>query len=584
MGIPCQTVTGQCLEPPFPEPDGSPVCCPPFSDRYAFRAIDANEPGFRGYRTCYVGIPDATTGFQPPDELFWGLDCGVGCIHCSDVGLVNQIDWLDGRRWLAIIEETLPIRNRDARGILHDLRSNEYHPIVESMFYTRGTCWKNPTVDEGVIRDNGIECFGTDVCSCWGENIFSSSSDGGQCRGNTFAGNPMNGFRTDDFFYMGHRWPIVVSAQVTAQFMNSMYCRKFQDGRFIGPPTENRSRGVQIVVQRLGGIPGKSEHMLVPVFLSTSACNRNLLQHCAGPIATGTDCLTSAEHSFQRFWYAEGPEGDVTRHRFDKLRIIFNTAQLTETGEPVHDSSIAFKNAVLQFVANHNFDGIRFNELDSTSIDPPGANVGEYVKEYDAGESDGPIIEGLLPNSRFMRSKCPIAVTVRVQQVFMRCDLIINRVGQREFPIPFTWGEAHARFQVMIWLSIKATGDSVLRQSWRAEEDPLREQSITIDNNVVVPDIDTISYRNAEDRVVRPGPLVEWRGMLGGNSRPSSVAQRFNFRREDLGGSICNQIANQGYITGTEFLEVPGWPALVDTNPAEPNRLYSGSMLIGALQ
>lgn len=562
------------MEPPWPDPNPTaPVCCPPFSVMYDFRAIDANVPGLFGYRTCFVGIPDATVGLPGGDEAFWGRLCGFGCNHCDDKSLTAMVDWEGGTRWLEPIPDST-LHNRDARGMLHDLRSDEYHLVPERMSYTRGTCWKN----------SGVECFGTDVCGCWGGNISSNRYDPilGTCEDGTSIWEEMHDFQTDEFFYIGDQWPPQTHVSRRGiQGPRSAYCRKFQDGRVEEPSPINESTRVQTQAPWLGGLPGKAEHLLGSMFLSASACNRNLLQHCVGPVVSNSICDTSAGNTWTRFWYNED---DVSRHRFDKLRIVSNDARIEDAPELMGDTdlaSIAFKNAVLEFAKAHDFGDMTFGELDSTATDPTPSNaVGQFVKTFNA-DGNGPVIPGLLPNSHLAQSGCPVTVVVTVEHAIMRCDLVFTRVGPRTFPEPDTFVETHGRFHIIVWLKIEASVEGcVMQQMWRSEGDPLREQSITIgaDGYTVEPNIDTIVYRDAENRVVRPGPLVEWRGLLGGNSRPTSRSQRWHIRETHLGGPICTQMADK-----TTALVVPAWPTLIDSLPGSPNQLYAGSVTVGAL-
>lgn len=557
------------MEPPWPISDPiAPVCCPPFDEMYGFRAIDASIPPSRHYRTCWVGFRDATN-ISGGDEAFWGLLCGWGCnAHCSDTALTSMIDWDDGRRWIQPIPSQ-GVHARDGHGMRHDLRSSEHHIVPDRMQYIRGTCFKN----------DGEECFGTDVCGCWGENkaVNRAPRIGGVCEDGTPIYGEMSDHRTDEFFYSGYGWPpTTTEGRHIVQGDQSAYCRKFQDGRDEGPPSVNKPNRIRVNAPKLGGLVNKAEYLLGPICLSSSTCNQNLLLHCVGPVSSGSRCQTSAEIEWTRYWYNED---DDSRHRFDALQVVSNTARIESAPELLGDvdtGSIAFKNVILDFLRA----SLPFNRLISTSIEPnPNTSVGQFVKVFDGGET-GIEIPGLLSNSHLMKSRCPVTVNVRLREAVMRCDLVFTRVANRTFPDITSFVEIQARLHIAAWITITASiSDCVMSQSWRLDDDPLREQVLTIDEDghSVVPDIDTIVYRDSQSRVVRPGPLIEWRGFLGGHSNPTARDQRWTVQALSP-IPICAQMA-----ANLSALRIPGWPVVVDSSPENPNQLYAGSVVVGAL-
>lgn len=86
---------------------------------------------------------------------------------------------------------------------------------------------------------------------------------------------------------------------------------------------------------------------------------------------------------------------------------------------------------------------------------------------------------------------------------------------------------------------------------------------------------ESLMFFDAENKQFLPDRLIEWRGMLGGHSNPSSEDQRIILPR--LLRDSCDWVANRvnDHPTGNGII-VPGWPTHTDSRPGDPQQVYGG--------
>lgn len=549
-----------------------PVCCPPFTTFWPGREFSPTDTLHR--RTCFVGFREF--GGSDSEEQREGRWCGYGCLHCDDTKLDQQFDQLDGKRWLAPVDAP---QGRNARGVFQDALSHDNIPVRDYTEFRRGNCWKNAAA--GAI--SGVECFGTDICSCVFENSTTriAASDG-RCSDGTIVGDPLQAFLPDEFFYTGYKFP-PATAPPNWIDANGLYCRRFQDARLPGGWDSTVSLGVERLATGFF-----TESVLMPVFAGDSACERDWFVDCTQRVVTSPSsvCGTSAAQQWidpPQDYYEPNQQ---IREQFDPLVIQSNTAHIRNSTDAMgdrDDATIDFKNKVLEFIKTQGFPvgvfDLRFNELDYQWEQ----HIGLYHRNW--FETSGTPLE--IPNifgvCHLAKTGCPVEVHAHIAVASFLVRLMFHKAVQHnadgtsdQLAIPYAVAHILGELRYQAVLPEPCT----MLQSWRAPDDPLHEQEITLAadgrGNMIVPQpegIDWIVFKDPEGRSFHPTPMVEWRGRLGGWTRPTAFGQRHGVL---AGVQSCQRLMDN--MSGTR---IPGIPDSVDSVPDDRAQIYGGEVTIG---
>lgn len=614
----CEFDTDHCLWGLGANPPS--VCCDRGSDYPELYNFNRADTGNR--QCCYVGIWNQSgrtcTGTDRFNEQSDGRYCGFGCERCSDrdEGL-DQYEFLDGARWL-MPSQVSGQRPWDARGMIHDLRSNQYHPIPGRIVYERGTCWQN----------DGLECFGADACACFGANTIDPIVENGEC---SPVGSPLPGLLPDEFFRTGYHWP-PNSVEGSGQGNEIWHCRKFGETRLPAAAGGGHVRSTVIVdPTHSGGMDGVTERLMDPALLSSNVCQSDRLAHCTGRFAPGSPCyLNSAhgvctehntpEHCGDQYHDSAGRNG-----LFDHLKIDRdNTAHIVGSDDgysQLAGPTAAWKNAILDIVKTVEFplepeEGgaertISFGALDHQEglrIYPSNSAIGWFQREWFGTAVTAVKVPNGSGTGRLRQAGCLFDYSTFITRVKIVCRLIlqqhrhVNPDDTRKYIYPL------ARLHIIALTSIRIgnlhrptergvdvgcgfvssrDGEPVdldVRNEWMGEGFSnvlygLARQQPPVDPGLFEPEIGVADYGesfmffNSDGQQFIPSPFVEWRGFLGGHSKPTSEDQR-----EGIGtGLSCTRIAELR-------LAVPGWPTHVDTpggaDGDDPAGVYGGHVVV----
>lgn len=556
--MPCEWTTGQCLAL---APQGEvPVCCPPFSVEYGFEPTDTNgrHPG------CWIGI--VSEGQSEDGEIREGRWCGWGCAgsagddaNCDDTLLTHMGNSLDGRRWLAPVEDSLVSSGRDARGIYHDLRSNEYRamPPAATHWY-RGTCWYN----------DGRECFGPDVCACWAKGDRVVPPGEAHCQPDEIPiGQPLHCILPDSVYRSGYSWPpsAYVPGGSNSLLMGSYYCRRFTDSR---AGDDHRSR-VTLGTSYVGDTRGVIEGILPPIGANMTQCHPNILIYCAANCEhPPVDCETS-------IWYIRGSDGyynlDQSRQRFNELWLHYDDPRIgiDEDATELQQASADIKNRVLEAITMRNFDDIRFDRLDHQQLIYGNAGLGYYERRWEGRYE----LTDAYGACRLAQSGCPVECRLFITRIVVLAHVVLEHLRPTMLDAETRQYEPHVRFLIFAELETEARlNGSCSLTRWDGQVIPL-----SLDGLIVQPPgTDWIVFRDSRNRMLKPPPSVEWRGFLGGHSRPYSSWYYRGYCDPAGVTDVCEQVVEM-------FQDVPiyGWPVRVDQDQDHPWGIYRGSVTIG---
>lgn len=601
---PCASFTEHCLW----GPGDLSVCCShssyDYPELYNFNAVDTEDR-----QCCFVGIPNEPGSCDA--EAGEGRSCGYGCENCDDergAGALSQYEIVDGQRWL-MPSQVPGQRSWDARGRIHDLRSNEYHPIPGRIIYERGTCWSN----------DGVECFGADACACFGANTFPLILDQstGLCGGSVPAGEEVPGLLPDEFFRTGHRWPPRSDGGHT-QFDEQWYCRQFGETRLPGVEGGNTRSTIVVDPASTGGLVGVTEGLMEPELLSSNVCQSDRMAHCSATLAKTVDspcyfhsahgvctgacivpdspeCIDACDHTF----YSDA-------HRsFDYLKIDrrygpdFPPPHIIGGGDDhsqLGGDTAAWKNEILEMVRTHAFplppeEGgaertISFDRLDHRAVTEGNSLIGLFQREW-IGTPDTLVkVPGGSGTGRLLQAGCTFDYSTWITRVRIVCRLILHQ--HRNINPALAWPK---RVVPLVRLHIIATTTMTVDNLVPCDFVSARnEQPVGVEVRnewtgneyvqVLSPSYgESLMFFNADGRQFIPSPLVEWRGFLGGHSKPTSDEQAMGLSL--ISGSSCETIAQFAAI-------VPGWPTNVDTpggpDGDDPAGTYGGHVVVEFLR
>lgn len=596
------------------------ACCWPFSAQYDFP--ETNDPG---HLCCWAGIHNEESGCleevsgELSGEAREGRWCGYGCsgwpgskaagytssddtylAAMSDDGPVRADDVEEpggGNRWLEPATEYPS--HRDAAGMIHDLRSNEYHPVGQNTIYRRGACWTN----------GGVECFGIDACRCLGRyrpNTYSG--DGFGCGVGVAVNDPIQASDhiPDTQFRAGYGWPprhqggCVNNGQLGTYY----WCRQYQSCRRADDHVEDVR--VQVVPPIIGGLSQIVEGMMAPAFLSSKCVTANALAYLVAETGRDSACGTSQweTSNHQMTYYL-----DQTQER-DKYRELVLVTRTHPWGkprlavDPNHPADAEFKNKILAFVdSTREFGDLKFDRLDAV---PGNANLSNYRRYYDGGDG-GTVMSG--DNSpygacRLTQSKIPLIATLRVLKIIYHA-LVVPESLTPDYrqASPERTIEPHIEFQIAIQVVTDVEFDlpdpgeegppapPTWMQSWRPADDPKRVRHLTlnrttdsrgyvlysVDDQLGNRGVDTIEYLDTDGRQVTPPMLVEWQGHLGGHGEKD---RRCTDQRVGIGlAPLAHPDEGLNYWWNAlhgRGRSVGGWPTFAETRPDKPMGPYEG--------
>lgn len=561
----CDFIGDHCLVS-CPEGECS-FCCPPL-----YRAAPQGTPK---HALCYVGIvtPDKSGNMSRE-----GRECGVGCSSsCDEENILAAYLNTEGNRFLRPAQYQ-GLQNRDARGRLTDLGTNRILLTPSVIFWERAACWSN----------EGFECFGEEVCRCWGDyGADPAPKDPGipgepfLCDGDVTLGQPVVGWIPDRFFVVGGNWPpyeYVGMPHGVIQQSPSIHCRKFQDSRPAAPVLVSGS-----APQYDGNLEIGLDPMLGVVAMSTAdnrvdePCSFNLFM-CAAKLSPSTKCETAliVTNPFREYYN----ENLASRLRFEEMHILQNNASFrVQPNADARDAArVRFKNRVLSAIKSASFP-VRFDRLDHRVVFDGNIGLGWFFRLFN-GEYEIPDVFG---PCRLRQSGGLVECRCFVTYVKVSCQMLpIGENANNTNTTPYIRVRPHTRFRIWAELEIRATAPSplVMRQLWRDDQDPLRATPLSLDNSGklprVVPDVDDIIFVGQDGEDFIPDTRVTWWGFLGANSTPSAYQIPGAVNTTPTAGGICGALADS--LTG---VVVPGFPTHLDTNPEDPNLVYDGSVTLG---
>lgn len=563
--MPCESSVGQCLEP-MGNTEGLTVCCDPYATSFAFPKVDTF-----GRDGCFIEIHNETNDFE--FEKAHGRWCGFGCTGssgdlspCSDNPIGDHAALMNGQRWLAAPRDGSAAA-RDARGLLHDLRSNEYHRVGSRIAYEHAPCY---------LAD-GQECLSADSCQCWGDNTTWRF---GTCESDPSigVGGLLPGPQPSGQLRIGYRWPPDSPIDITSlNGQNIWYCRRFADTRLFGNTSVPH---LETMAPTVGG-GGVVEPLLGPILINDNDCAPNYLIYCAAvvPSAQG-ECETSMRAELTRRGvdpqvtpsYYDGP----AQHRYDAITVtpINPGLALPDNADARIAASVALKNRILAWVWGRTIGGISFDRLDHQRIRFGNGALGSYQRRVDG------ISEPIMPvHGRTVMGNCAIEGHIVARSVSMDAQIVIEALKIAEVlgEQLRRWAEPHVRFIAVIETAIEVIpAQCVVSRMWHPDGD----LEYRVDNGprepIVDPPVDSIEWFDDSDRPVYIPSVVEWRGLIGGASIPSSRDLRIELATGPSADK-CEAIARR-FSSSEAPLVVKAWPSRND-EPRET--VYTGAVRLG---
>jgi hypothetical protein len=311
--------------------------------------------------------------------------------------------------------------------------------------------------------------------------------------------------------------------------------------------------------------------MLQPILMSASSCNQDALVYCLGEIEyPPSQCGTAA-------WW-DVPEGetptagrhydpdDARRQRFNYLRVDMGTVPPTLADNtdamPIMRATRRLENRVLAFVRGHMFPGgVHFDRLDNLMATFPigsrNNGIGRWRRDW---EGMGESVPGTVTRIRLPGSTQEAPAWLAVTGVFT------------------------SAYVIMQYLRPTMMGDTPEEQFTRYVEPLIGYlMAVRLDVQVSAPgfpahpyaDTRAWEYLDDEGHPVLPIPSVEWRGSLGGHTKPRSET----YRTEFLSGSgipLSTRVAD-----ALQNIELGGLPDRSGSDPDNPAHLYLGTIRVG---
>lgn len=574
--MPCSDNLENHCRVPHPTLPGAdiPVCCPPFDSMYQFNQADT--PGHRP--GCFTGILAPAGAGTEQTEIRLGRWCGWGCngwlgalpsCKCDDTALASMANTIDGPRWMRP-DVVANAQHRDARGYLHDLRSDEYHAVPTHMYWNIGTCWDN--YGQECFSGTAMHADGYDICSCWGKTSpwFALGQQGCE-NGNVPAGQPLTKLMPDHAIRVGYNWPPDDQLNLGGApiLPNSFSCRRFADAR-VG--TAGELAPLRIVGQAplFGGIAGVTEPMAGPIMVSTAACNQNILTYCQGRIQQpDTPCETAAYYTVRPIppdpgWENRYYNGNVaSRTRFEQLWILGQTVGLADNDvPPILRRTIAAKNKALAWLLSQ----AGWNRMHSVMLDTTGnGGIGKYW-HYGVWP-DGLVVPGVVSSVRsagLQVSGVPASLLILEARVEALTVIEMLRKGTA-IDDGSRWIEPSIAVLVSVKCKVRAQAGSI---NYVGYDGNVRTVSVPED---IYASPDAWDVLDFEGRSIAPFSLIEWRGMLNGHSEPPA-ARKLIVGDRDVPHNVADTLFP---------MIVPAMPTRLDSDAPHRYGRYTGSMILG---
>lgn len=505
--------------------------------------------------------------FQP-DQIFVCLEegpefpasgCDIGCFSCLDTpGVVERGGAATGGSRYLRPKETGS--NRDARGLLHDFRTAEPHPIPGAIDLERAPC-----------SDNfGEECWGYDICECHpGPDPTClpppDNPDGPcQCEGGEAMGQPMLGYHPDCGGYLSAEW---TSLMVQCRLVH-------QHGPLLVHASAGRMFQTALVRDGLSG------------------CSGDALIECTSDVR-GSDCpsgyIFSQEPPPQ--WYNDGI---CHRTVFNWADVIFNITEIrTDIERPKLERTLVdAKNAVLSFIATDPLfpDGKR---LDRVDLNPAGTGYwrrGAGTPVETPCDDPSLLVAYTYPESYLRYSGCHVFAELILLSAMIEFVIDAKKVNRRR-PQTNMWDREvypHVRARITAECGIRARfmdekDDCVLVRSWLPKDHPEHSRMLTIEPSCrgfpkVEPPIDEIIYVDAQGRRAVPPRLVRWMGYHGdlGIKPPHDVWADAN--QCQPGNELRKKCLKLASALSPSTAE--GWPYAEDKDHNNKAQVYGGQITI----
>jgi len=535
---------------------------------------------------------DAWFGLDEFIDCFGDLNvygAGLGCLPCFD----HPADWgasslgviSSGKRFLmsydrsAIGQTAARLNNRDARGMIHDLKTGQSRLVPLTIAYIRAPVYHNTL---------GLECL-DDACRASYPSVVPP------CDGGVLVGESVEAFFPDMFFYHGYGFP---SNQVGVVRCANCHGSLSPFETIFVRHTLDRDRPIPVVFRsgilrqtafaRSGGRIGLDLY---------TPCTGNLSVPCRARVRNSS-CLSGLSFN------TTPPESYASisiKNRFDIVHVRENTAQFHNDVPDVD-----FKNAVLDFVKTAQFPGwvdgngntvnpVNFNQLD---VPFPNQLFDYWRRDFNFWQFNGtlrtpeellPVIDTVeLSDSHLQNSRCKFNPSLVIRHASIELSLVAHTLlsGGTSFIKPYS------KFKITFDLSIKsgtlfnragrdATPDQPCQytRTWLADDDPNQLALPTITQGsiydewrpTVTDDVPVYIFAGKEINI--PHQIV-WSGCLNDHSKPQVPTV-------PIGNTTDLDNRCRAGLGAMQSVQILGEPTYVDSDRNNPTHIYKGFVTIG---
>ena len=482
-------------------------------------------------------------GLRTSDNFGQGTCCGCdlgyrNCLQDSNhVGSYRARE--EGDRW---IKPSLVLESRDARGMHHDLRSREPHPILGVVNYDVAPCHTG----------FGGECFGVNLCGC-DQNVMPCGFDSPNCTG---IGEPCLGLYADTFGYVGSQWlpGSRISCRETTQY----------ETRLIRMEPESL---MQAALMRLD----------IRSLSRPTSCTSNRMALCIG---TNVDNPCSYSNPPDSGFYM-GQHVNI----YSFANIAYNNIGLRERTGLSPAALIALNIKRMALAKAMSFPSLSQIDSFAAAVGPSVAGNGflaYWSRDWGVGiPLDQRVALGTFatyPNCRLSGSGCPVVVDLYVTSARIEMSLVPHMTYNTDLPLTerekmFVF--ARFRLSVRIGAVARIVGECSVQRAWRGDTGPTVLAIANDEMGEVLPVVmpvgeDAILFIDGSGTLFVPPSHADWLGYRGhfgvdGISAVTYVENENNLLR-------CCELAKE--LHGTE---VRGWPYDIGSSVTD----YDGHITIG---
>lgn len=512
-----------------------------------------------GYSPC-SGFSDGAGSF-----LHWvGMDvgdgegqlcgccCEIGCESCTEESAGTGQAWVDGQRWL----RPAAVRDgRDARGLLHDLKTNEPHRVPVQVTYDKAPCFDM----------DGHECYGDiqspheqGLCRC--DDLSGCGEGDPRCAG-VPAGGVCGGLHPDRFTYKGHTWTGGAEHfRCRETFESAGSARWFDPVRLFGNPL------YQAAFVRSDN---RSYH-----------CTSNRMSLCGG-VSYGSECVEPPPHPGE---YYIGEDHQA----FSFCTIDYDNVTLAIPPGLGPSSVVVRQLKALAIQRVTALPGL--NQLDYRPfLDGPRVGNNSIVDRWgrtwgfglspDDWRAQGNV--ATFNNCKLRQSGCPVRVELFVRFAAVEMSLVahrtINRGGppNRSLIEPRLWPSVRIRLYAELGIHAELIGPCVRSRHGESVALEVVNDPAYVQPPVVSPiGADSIVFLDDAGTEFIPPVVADWWGYHGEFGAIPWEPVEYN-ENENTTAKCC-QLGY--YLHGTE---VRGWPTASDSQPEAPASLYLGKVTLG---